>query len=135
MSAEPGAARGKRDIGTITRRPHDSLITHSSTSSAIGSSCLMRSSLGFSVSATMVSVVDSERELLVLLSPGSGTFSGPTSPSWTPYASRIEIRLLRDTRRVLEYLSKKACAVGHVGMTTTRIRRRNGDGTHSFPST
>lgn len=35
-----------------------------------------------------------------------------TAP-WERYVSRIAIRLLRDTRRVLEYLSKKKDAVSH----------------------
>ena len=40
----------------------------------------------------------------VLLRCGS-IWKSPTAP-WAPYFSRVEIRLLRDTRRELEYLPK-----------------------------
>jgi len=56
----------------------------------------------------MVSVVAPGAEPLL----GVVTTRQSTTPPWALYVSRIEIRLLRDTRRVLEYNfpSKK---VGH----------------------
>lgn len=54
----------------------------------------------------VVSTVVSERLLLLAHAPIS------MAPR-VPEISRIEIRLLRDTRRVLEYLSKKEDAVSH----------------------
>jgi hypothetical protein len=64
----------------------------------------MRSFWGFSGFPSWFLVVDSERELLLM--PGRATFSQSTTPPRAPYVSRIAIRLLRDTRRVLEYLEK-----------------------------
>ena len=52
------------------------------------------------MSMSMMSVVASERAVL-----GSDPGDRTTPPQATD-VSRIEIRLLRDTRRVLEYLSK-----------------------------
>jgi hypothetical protein len=60
----------------------------------------------FSLSISESPVV-SERPLLLRDAPIS------TAPR-ALYVSRIEIRLLRDTRRVLEYLSKKKDAVSYV---------------------
>ena len=55
----------------------------------------------FSMSMRMMSVVASERAVL-----GSDPAGDRTTPPQATDVSRIEMRLLRDTRRVLEYLSK-----------------------------
>ena len=55
----------------------------------------------FSISTNTISVVVSERSVL-----GNEPVGDRTTPPQATDASRIEIRLLRDTRRVLEYLSR-----------------------------
>jgi hypothetical protein len=66
----------------------------------------------------MVSVVAPEAELLL----GVVTTGQSTTPPRALYVSRIEIRLLRDTRRVLEYLSElKANAISQV--CTIKVRK------------
>ena len=73
----------------------------------------------------MVSTVAPEAEpLLWVVATGQST-----TPPWTLYVSRIEIRLLRDTRRVLEYLSNaisQVCAM--------KVRNESTDDTYNFPS-
>jgi hypothetical protein len=67
----------------------------------------------------MVSVVAPEAELLL----GVVTTGQSTTPPRALYVSRIEIRLLRDTRRVLEYLSEGECgqpSVYDIGEKTKR---------------
>ena len=55
----------------------------------------------FSMSMSMMSVIASEWAVL-----GCGPVGDRTTPPQATDVSRIEMRLLRDTRRVLEYLSK-----------------------------
>lgn len=76
--------------------------------------------LGALVSAIMVSVVDSELELLLMLGPA--TYWQSSTPPRAPYVSRIEMRLLRHKEGV-KVSVKNAHAFGHVGMTTIRMRR------------
>ena len=54
----------------------------------------------FSMSMSTISVVASERAV-----PGIDPTGDRTTPPQAVDVSRIEMRLLRDTRRVLEYLS------------------------------
>jgi len=67
----------------------------------------------------MVCVVGPEAEPLL----GVVTTGQSTTPSWTLYVSRIEIRLLRDTRRVLEYLSEGECGQPSVDDIGEKIKR------------
>jgi hypothetical protein len=46
-----------------------------------------------------------------------------TTPPRVLYVSRIEIRLLRDTRRVLEYLSEGECGQPSVYDTGEKMKR------------
>jgi len=64
------------------------------------------SSFSFSLSTSTDSVVASERPVLGYVPAGD-----TTTPPQATEASRIEMRLLRIRRRVLEYLSKKNVGV------------------------
>jgi hypothetical protein len=83
---------------TVKRKLRDALMTLSLTTLTAVSGCFCFCC--FSLSKTRKSPVVSERPLLLGHAP---TSIAPRAL----YVSRIEIRLLRDTRRVLEYLSKK----------------------------
>jgi hypothetical protein len=62
----------------------------------------------------MVSIVDPELSPLM----GNGVARRSTTPpAGAQYASRNEMRLLSDTRRVLEYLSKGGRGVSHMYKT------------------
>ena len=77
----------------------------------------------------IVSIVASELSPLM----GKGTTRRSTAPHpGAQYASRYEMRLLRDTRRVLEYLSKGGRALSH--MQKIWMGQRSTDGPYSFPS-
>lgn len=80
----------------------NSLITRSSISES-PSECILRFWGVFFISMSMMSIVSSERAVLL----GNVPAGVRTTPPQATDALRIEIRLLRDTRRVLEYLSKE----------------------------
>ena len=105
MSVAPLAAPGtsQKCERTWRRVIRDSLITLSWDSVSPSARTLRAfSCFSFSISMSTMSVVASERLVLGHVPEGNWT----TAPRTTE-ASRIEMRLLRDTRRVLEYLSKK----------------------------
>jgi hypothetical protein len=116
ISVAPLAAPGtsQKCERTWRRVIRDSLITLSWDSVSPRARTLRAfSCFSFSISMSTMSVVASERLLLGHVPEGNWT-----TPPRTTEASRIEMRLLRDTRRVLEYLSKKN--VGVWGVTTRR---------------
>ena len=81
------------------------------------------------MSISMMSVVASRWAVL-----GCGPTGDRMTPPQATDVSRIEMRLLRDTRRVLEYLPKtfidqQWCSARELDRDTTLM------GTHSFPTT
>ncbi len=112
MSVVPGTSQKYET--TWRRVIRDSLITLSRDSVSPSSRTSRAfSCISFSTSTSTTSVVASERPVLGHVPEGDWTI-----PPRATEASRIEMRLLRNTRRVLEYLSKKN--VGEWGVTTRR---------------
>jgi len=90
--SKPSSARLTRIHVMLMVRPCDST---SSSGRTLGSF------EAFSISISTISVVVSERSVL-----GNEPAGDRTTPPHATDASRIDMRLLRDTRRVLEYLSR-----------------------------
>ena len=67
----------------------------------------------------MLSVAASER----VAAAGTVTTSQSITPPRASYVSRIEMRLLSDTRSVLEYLSKRRCGQPSVCMHDEMMKR------------